>query len=258
MNVMDFKSSKFIYCICGIVILFVIAESLFFIIRAWREGRRIGMTKDQLSGTVIQSALFSIAPALSIVAAILTLSGALGLALPWFRLSVIGAIQYELPAAESALQAIGLSGLSQEVTDPEAFSAVAWVMTLGSVDALVLIPFILKKIHKKVGQVATNNSTIANVIADSAMIGLICAFIVRSLLAVGDPAVKGDGGGLMALVAVLVSMLTMYLLTKFNNKMQWTWFEPFLMPLSMFLAMGAAILMVQVLPESVAWLEWRG
>ena len=93
-----------------------------------------------------QSALFSLAPAISIVATILTLSGALGIVLPWIRLTVIGAISYEVPAAESAMEALGYTGgLSAEITDPLGFSTAAWVMTLGSVMPLVIIPFAMKK-----------------------------------------------------------------------------------------------------------------
>lgn len=73
--------------------------------------------------------------------------------LPWIRLTVIGAITYEVPAAESALNALGqIGGLSQEVTDPMQFSTIAWVMTLGSVMPLVLIPFMLKFIQKRLAE----------------------------------------------------------------------------------------------------------
>lgn len=90
------------------------------------------------------------APALAIVATVITLAKALGIVLPWIRLSVIGAIQYEVPAAEAAVEAFGISsGISQEITDPKIFATAAWVMTIGSVMPLVLVPFVLKK-YKRV------------------------------------------------------------------------------------------------------------
>ena len=147
--ILDFKSSPFLYVLGFCVVGFIIVQSVFFLVRAWRRGKQLGMTTATLKNTVVSSALFTIAPALAIVATVLTLSKALGLVLPWIRLTVIGAIQYEVPAAEAAINAFGIStGLSQPVTDPEVFAAVAWVMTIGSILPLVIVPFALKKIQK--------------------------------------------------------------------------------------------------------------
>ena len=124
---MDFKESGFMYILGGIVVLFVIAQSLFFLIRAWKQGKKIGLSEESMRSAVTQSALFSIAPAISIVATVLTLSGALGIVLPWIRLTVIGAISYEVPAAESAIEALGYTGgLATEIDSPLGFSAAAW------------------------------------------------------------------------------------------------------------------------------------
>ena len=107
---MDFKESGFMYALGGFIVIFVLAQSLFFLIRAWKQGKKLGLSTATMRGTVTQSALFSLAPAISIVATILTLSGALGIVLPWIRLTVIGAISYEVPAAESAMEALGYTG----------------------------------------------------------------------------------------------------------------------------------------------------
>lgn len=147
---MDFKESAFMYIIGGAVVVFVLAQSLFFLIRAYRQGKKIGISTTTMKNTMVSSSLFSIAPSISILATVLTLSGALGIVLPWIRLTVIGAISYEVPAAESAIDVMGhTGGLSYEITDPVEFSAVAWVMTLGSVMPLILVPFLLKFIQKK-------------------------------------------------------------------------------------------------------------
>ena len=80
---MDFKESGFMYALGGFIVIFVLAQSLFFLIRAWKQGKKLGLSTATMRGTVTQSALFSLAPAISIVATILTLSGALGIVLPW-------------------------------------------------------------------------------------------------------------------------------------------------------------------------------
>lgn len=254
---MDFKESGFMYALGGFIVIFVLAQSLFFLIRAWKQGKKLGLSTATMRGTVTQSALFSLAPAISIVATILTLSGALGIVLPWIRLTVIGAISYEVPAAESAMEALGYTGgLSTEITDPLGFSTAAWVMTLGSVMPLVIIPFAMKKIQNSIGKAVSKNTAWADVMSAAAFIGLISAFVGRAIVGQGDKAVLGDGAGIMSITALAVSMLSMLLFMQIEKKI--AWLQSMAMPLAMFIGMGAVMLLAKVLPTHIAWLEWRG
>lgn len=256
---MDFKESAFMYIIGGAVVVFVLAQSLFFLIRAYRQGKKIGISTATMKNTMVSSSLFSIAPSISILATVLTLSGALGIVLPWIRLTVIGAISYEVPAAESAIDVMGhTGGLSYEITDPVEFSAVAWVMTLGSVMPLILVPFLLKFIQKKIGGAVNKNAAWANTMSAAAFIGLISAFIGRAVLGTGEPDQIGDGAGIMSVAALVVSMAAMFVFMQIQKKKKISWLEPLAMPLSMFIALGAVILLHEVLPDGIAVLEWRG
>ena len=246
---MDFKESGFMYALGGFIVVFVLAQSLFFLIRAWKQGKKLGLSTAIMRGTVTQSALFSLAPAISIVATILTLSGALGIVLPWIRLTVIGAISYEVPAAESAMEALGYTGgLSAEITDPLGFSTAAWVMTLGSVMPLVIIPFAMKKIQNSIGKAVSKNTAWADVMSAAAFIGLISAFVGRAIVGQGDKAVLGDGAGIMSITALAVSMLSMLLFMQIEKKKKIAWLQSMAMPLAMFIGMGAVMLLANVLP----------
>ena len=139
-------NSMFLYGIAVFVILFVLAQSLFFLVRAYRRGKEIGMDTAKLKKTILSTAVFTIAPAISILLGVVTLSKFLGIPLPWIRMSVIGAITYELPAATSTANALGIS-LSQMVTDPKVYTAIAWVMTLGIMPSIILPPLLMKKIQ---------------------------------------------------------------------------------------------------------------
>lgn len=257
--VLDFKSSPFLYILGFCIVGFIIVQSIFFLVRAWKRGKQLGMTTTTLKNTVVSSALFTIAPALAIAATVLTLSKALGPVLPWIRLTVIGAIQYEVPAAEAAINAFGTTaGLSQPVTDPEIFAAVAWVMTIGSILPLVIIPFALKKIQKSIGKASTKDPKWADTMAAAAFIGLIAAFIGRAILGKGEPGVIGDGAGLLSVATLLFSILFMLILQKLCTSFKLKWLDPFAMPISMFAAMGMAMLLASILPADIAFLEWRG
>ena len=63
---MDFSpNSTFMYWIAGIVIVFVILQSLFFLVRAVHQARSLGIEGSKVRRTITSSALFTIAPAQS-------------------------------------------------------------------------------------------------------------------------------------------------------------------------------------------------
>ena len=102
-------NSVFLYVVAAITITFILAQSVFFLVRASKRAKAIGMDKSVVWKTISSTAIFTIAPAFSILLGVVTLSQFLGLPLPWIRLSVIGAITYELPAATSTAKALDIS-----------------------------------------------------------------------------------------------------------------------------------------------------
>ena len=143
---MDFKENGFFTAVGAVVILVILGQSVFFLVKAWKRGKEIGITASTMKNTVISSALFTVAPAFAIVATVLALSNALGLVVPWIRLSVIGNISQETTAASAALETVG-GNLASKVEDPYAFGLITWVMTLGSALPLILLPLFLKKLR---------------------------------------------------------------------------------------------------------------
>lgn len=248
------------YAVGSVIVVFVLAQSVFFLVRAVKRGKELGISSEKMKSAALQSGLFSIAPALSIVATVIVLSGALGVVLPWIRLTVIGAIQYETSSAQSALNAMGNSaGIASAVTDPAQFATVAWVMTVGSIMPLVILPFVLKKLQKGLGKALGKNKVWADVMSAAAFIGIIIAFVGRAILGTGDQAANiiGDGAGVLSLTGLISSVAFMllfaYLVKRFPKLKK---FESFAMPLAMFLGMGMVLLVNHLLPSQYL-IEWR-
>ena len=149
-------------------------------------------------------------------------------------------------------------GLSAPVTEPSTFSAIAWVMTLGSIFPLILLPIFLKKIQSKIGKAASGKEKWTDLMSAAAFVGLIAAFIARAIAGSGEADRAGDGAGVLSVLTLVTAIAVMFLLELLVNKKGWKWAQPFTMPLSMFAAMGAAVLFAQILPEHIAFLEWRG
>lgn len=283
---MDFKSSVALYLIAGAVILFVLGQSIFFLVKAWKHGKELGIDKSKLKNAVTSSALFTIPSALSVLATVIALAPALGLVVPWVRLSVLGNITYETVAATEAINAFGITtGISEAITDPEAFAGVAWVMTIGICFSLVLLPFVAKPLHKKflnAGKgkkkaepetaVTEENSTetadskkkkrsfagFMDHVTPALFIGLIGAFISNSILGAGKKDTPIDGAGVLSVITLATAIISSVIIELITKKFKLTWLEPFIMPIGMILGMVAAIVAYNVLPHEIAMLEWRG
>ena len=256
---MDFKEDRFMIALAVVIVLFVIAQAMFFLIRAIKRAKELGIDREAIKSTIVSSGLFTIAPAIGIVATVLTLSAGLGYVLPWIRLTVIGNISYEVTAATNAIEAYGLTGgIANPITDPEVFGTVAWVMTLGSIMPLVLIPLFLKKVQKKIGKVASKDSKWSSAMSAAAFIGLIAAFVARAIAGQGEENIIGDGAGVLSIAALIFSVVMMLILQKIAVKKQWLWLESFAMPFSIIVAMAFVMLLAHILPEGIAFLEWRG
>ena len=98
-----------LYVIVGAIIALVLAQSVFFLVRAIKRARALGIGGDVIKKTISSAAIFTIAPAIAVLVGVVALSKSLGVALPWLRLSVIGSITYETVAAGNALEAAGMS-----------------------------------------------------------------------------------------------------------------------------------------------------
>ena len=257
MDFTDFKTGGLMLTIALGVVAFVIAQSLFFIIKSWKHAKELGISSATLKNTVVSSILFTIAPAVSILATVIVLADSLGIILPWIRLSVIGNLAYETTAAQTALEALGGS-LTGEITDPTEFATVSWAMTIGSIAPLILLPFLCKKLQKKIGNAVNKNEKAAKLgdaISAAAFIGIVSAFVARAIAGTTE---DGTGNaGFMSIAVLLVSVIVMVILEAICKKFNLEKLRPFTMPISMFVGMGSAILFESVLPADIVNFVWR-
>lgn len=268
----DFKESGFMYAIALAVIAFVVVQSVFFLVKSLKKARELGIAKETLRSTIISSAMFTVAPAISILATVIVLANALGIVLPWIRLSVIGNLAYETTAAQSALDFWGDS-LRNTVTDPQKFATISWAMTLGSIAPLILLPFFCKKLQKKVGETVNKSEKskkFGDAISAAAFIGIVMAFVSREIYSVttqttsvenAEGAIEqvkmiSGSAGFMSILVLICAIVFMLILDVICKKFKLTKLEPFAMPIAMFAAMGMAVLFTNVLPENLVYHGW--
>lgn len=234
-------NSTFMYAIAIGIIVFVLAQSAFFLIKAWKRGRELGIDSKKLRKTVVSTAVFTLAPAASILIGVITLSKFLGIPLPWIRMSVIGALTYELPAATSTANALNVS-LSEMVTDPKVFSAIAWVMTLGILPSIILPPILMKKIRGGVVKLQAKDSRWGDIFMTAMFLGMISAFLG---MVFAD--LRSGLSGLIPIFVLLVSALTMGICGLLIKKCKMKWLETYAMAISMVVAMIFAAVITPII-----------
>ena len=232
-------NSPILFVMVALIIAAVLAQSVYFLVRALKRAKELGMSSSTIKKTITSSAIFTVAPAVSILVGVLTLSKSLGVALPWLRLSVIGSITYETVAAGNVLEALGL-GTGVVVTEPSAYITVVWVMTLGIMIGLILVPFITKKIQSGMNKIGLKDKKWGEIFNNAMFLGMISAFLGYVFCDVTN-VFKGDTSGLIPVAVMLVSAVVMGICGILSLKLRVKWLTDYALPISLVSGMAAAI-----------------
>lgn len=232
-----------LFVLVGILVAVVMGQSVYFLVKAMRRAKAIGMDMKKIGKTIRTAAIFTIAPAISIVISVITLSKGLGLPLPWLRLSVVGSLSYETVAAENSLQAMGTSLGGANLLASE-YVTVTLVMTISIMMGIWLVPLIGKKLLGGMKSMEKRDAKWTDILSASMFIGMIAAFLgyvfcdISRLWTPGDYA---STSGLVPVCVMGVSALTMVLCGLLIKKLKWQWVNDYALPISLVLGMAAAI-----------------
>ena len=228
-------NSSFLYTVTAIVIVFIAVQSVYFLVRAWKRAKVLNISSATLRKTVISSAVYTIAPALSILLGVIALSKSLGLPLPWLRLSVIGAITYETAAAASATSALGLT-LGSLITDASAFLTIVWVMTIGIMLSLVLVVLLTKRIETGITKIRTRDEKWSGILSNSLFLGMISAFLGLVFANVSEGLT-----GWIPVFVMIAAMILMGICGALMKLLKWKWLSDYALPISMLGSMMLSI-----------------
>lgn len=229
-----------LFLLAGIVITVVLAQSVFFLIRAWRRGTQMGMDKKKLRRIVINAAVFTIAPAIAIIISVATLAKNLGIPLPWLRLSVVGSQSYETIAASNTMEGMGISLGSNVVLNASQYVTISLVMTISIMVGIWLVPVVARRMQKGMISMEKRDKKWADLFSASMFIGMIAAFLGFVFCDFGS-VFKGETYGLIPVLVMLVSALAMVLagaLVKLTKK---RWISDYALPVSLVIGMASAI-----------------
>ena len=229
-----------LFLLAGIIVAVVLAQSVYFLVKAWRRGKEIGMPMDKLKKVVIGTAIFTVAPATAIVISVISLSKKLGIPLPWMRLSVVGAITYETPAAANALSAMGLEWAKISSLTAQQYVTVAAVMTMGIMVGIWLVPVVGRKIQNGMLTLEKRDKKWGEIFSASLFLGMISAFLGYVFCDFAS-VFSGNLSGLIAPLVMLVSALMMIVCALALKKLNWRWMNDYALPISLIAGMVSAI-----------------
>ncbi len=252
-----------LFVLSGLVVAVVLAQSVYFLVKALRRAKAIGMDQAKLRKTMKTAAIFTIAPAVAIVISVIALSKKLGLPLPWIRLSVVGSMSYETVAASNALEALGQSLGSTSALTAQQFVNVMLVMTISIMAGVFLVPLIGKKLQSGMAKMGNKDGKWAEIFQNSLFIGMISAFlgfvfcevymlwtpsarfvtkpVIENGIEVEKDVAVASTYGLIPVCVMIVSALVMVACGLLMKRPKLKWLGEYALPISLVVGMAAAI-----------------
>ena len=245
-----------LFILVGILVAVVLAQSVFFLVKALRRSKELGMDQKKIRKTMLSAAIFTIAPAVAIVISVIVLSRTRGLPLPWLGLSVVGSMSYETVAANNALSAMGQTLGAGNLTAQQ-FVNVLIVMTISIMLGIWLVPVIGKKLQSGMKSLANRDAKWADIFSNSLFIGMIAAFLgfvfcdvsrlwtaengVVTVVKEGQTLTYSATSGLIPVCVMGVSALVMVICGLLMKNPKLKWLSEYALPISLVLGMAAAI-----------------
>ncbi|WP_428769561.1 DUF5058 family protein [Treponema sp. HNW] len=230
-------NSAFMYAVGAAVALFIVLVSLVFALSSYRAALAAGIDKKKIAAVIRSSAVFTLIPSTAILLGLITMAGGLGVPLSWIRLSVIGAVQYELIAANAAASAAGIEALLLKLLTPKVFVSIIVVMTVCIISGPLFNLLFLKRYNRGLQNMKQKDNRWGKLVVASMFMGMICTFLGNPVIALRINPRTGLISIAVMLISAVVSALCDFAVKKYGVKN----LEGFALPVSMIAGMIFAV-----------------
>lgn len=233
MGFKEIASSPLLYILVIIGLIYIVVFSLIYLVRAFKRCLSLGFDKKAVTGVMKGSAVYAIVPSIAIVIGFFSLAAIFGIPWPWWRLSVIGSVMYELMAADMASGAMGYADMTSMLgaNSPNVLGAVMFLMSVGMLGGfLVLLPFGKKMCTGLMHASQNKKSTWGTVLNSTFMLSLMA--VMMPLMIFTDKVQAATFGTSMAITFVLGAIM---------KKTKAKWLGNFVMAIAMIGAMISSV-----------------
>ena len=199
---------------------------------AWGRCLELGISKQKIKDVIKSSVLFSIVPSISIVIGLFSLAAVLGAPWPWFRLSVVGSVSYELMAADMAATGAGYEsiGALAAADNGSIAGAIMFVMSIGIMFGIVTCTIFGKKIQTSMVSFREKNGAWGALATGCFTLAMLVVFLPVQVF-------KGSVFTLTLITSALITLAHNIIIKKTG----WTWLSNFVLADSLVLAMVASV-----------------
>ena len=230
-----------VWIIGGVIVLAVLVMSIVFLIKSIKRAKAIGMETSTIKKIITSSAVFSIVPSIPIVIGVGILMSFVGMGIAWIRLSVIGALQYEIFAQQLVFNA------GAGIDPIQLIGTSLLLMTFGIVSGPIFNAIAYKKYQGKLASIQEKNSKLMDGISGALMggmlSGMISSIIVTAIFNFNNPITDKaviTTYGEVTLIALCTSIVIMALCGVVLKVFKQKWIENYALPISMLGAMAVA------------------
>ena len=232
MSLSAIMNSRLLYILVagGLGLIFLLCAVMLKM--AWGRCLELGISKQKIKDVIKSSVLFSIVPSISIVIGLFSLAAVLGVPWPWFRLSVVGSVSYELMAADMAATGAGYEsiGALAAADNGSIAGAIMFVMSIGIMFGIVTCTIFGKKIQTSMASFREKNGAWGALATGCFTLAMLVVFLPVQVF-------KGPVFTLTLITSALITLAHNIIIKKTG----WTWLSNFVLADSLVLAMVAAV-----------------
>lgn len=162
----------------------------------------------------------------------------LGVPWPWFRLSVVGSLPYEITAADQAVKAAGFSSLDNFLSTGTAdvVGAILFVMSIAIMGGMIFNIFVLKKMHVGVVKAGEKDTPVIDLLFSVLVVGMMSVFVPAQF-------VISKVHACTLIISAVTTMFLSWIAKKYNVK----WLGDFIMSFALIIGMVSAVFLEKIL-----------
>lgn len=233
----EIMNSLPLYLLVGCGIIYILVFCFITLRKSYRHGLEIGLTKEKMNTVITSSIIYSIVPSFSIVIGLFSLATVIGVPWSWFRLSVVGAVAYELMAADMVATGAGYESIAalNASGDPSAVGTVMFVMSICILGGIVGVLLFGKSVQTSMNKVKSKKGALGALITGVLSLAIIEAFLPLQL-------VKGPVHVAVAVTSLCIVLLHDMIIKKFHC----LWLRNFIMADTLILGMASSLLWARI------------
>lgn len=214
MELKEFMNSPMLWVVSSLMVLGILAEAAVFTMVCFKNGPKLGVSKEDMVTGMRTAAITAIGPSLAPVITLLALMAVIGGPTGWMRMNDIGAARTELAMCAMAAEAAGTSLDASKMT-AMGFIFCLWGMALNNSGWIVIGGYGAPSLNKAVDYLKNNyNPAWVKVIMSASSLGLFGTLLANSVI--GKKGI--NNANLCAALIAFVGMIALGIIFKGNKR----------------------------------------